>query len=290
MLPPPRGASGAIGWMRANLFSSLAEHRRSRSSASRLVVLDRAADRPTGPSSTRSGRARTARPASLAGAPAPAGPSSRRSSASSSTAAIRSTQRWRVDVTVILLLRRRWCRWRSRGCPTSARTRSTCLSSSRWSPLILLTGGNFDSSSTSLSCRLRRRGRRASRCGLTALFAATGTGPARGRCVALASPSAVVASASLVARLPRWRRRVRSGTVAFGAVDPRSSRALRAGADRARRWRLRRSPVGRGDRAARSDAAAGRHRASPRHPARSSILRTDFGLRRSRRRSGAGSW
>ncbi len=85
---PPRGEAGAVGWLRANLFSSmtntiltLARHRASSSGSCRRSSAGR--------SSMRSGPATIARPASPRGRRV-LGRSSRRSSGSSCTAAIRS--------------------------------------------------------------------------------------------------------------------------------------------------------------------------------------------------------
>ena len=98
-------------------------------------------------------RRRTARPASrrpTGRRRAPAGPSSRRSSASSSTAATRSTSVG-GSTSCSSCSPRCSCRWPSRRRPTSARTPSRSWWLFPLVALVLLTGGNFDfSPSTNL--------------------------------------------------------------------------------------------------------------------------------------------
>ena len=104
-LPPPSLARGPIAWVRENLFSGPLNTLLTLAVA--LPPLrPRSADRPSSCSSTRSGPARTATPAAprrRGARSAHAGPSSGTGSTTSSTAPIRSTERWRVNVFFVLL-------------------------------------------------------------------------------------------------------------------------------------------------------------------------------------------
>ena len=143
-LPPPLAATGALGWLRANLFSSPREHRADASlrAADRL---GRAAAGRASCSSMRSGSGadRDGLPGHAPGTPAVGrllGVRTRVVLAISSTASIRPTQRWRVDLFFVALGVRH--RLAAAGCRRRGATSARSISSSccRSSSFVLLHG------------------------------------------------------------------------------------------------------------------------------------------------------